>query len=162
MRMAMEAAEEAATAGEVPVGAVIVADDRVLAVTHNRCETDGLATAHAEILAINEASRLLGGWRLQRCTLYVTLEPCSMCMGAIVNARVGRVVFAARDARAGACGSLLSLAAYPLEATPQVTEGVLAEESLALLRAFFRERRAARNAESRENEKQEKQQQQQQ
>lgn len=141
MRVAIEAARTAATLGEVPVGAVIVAGEEILAVTHNECETRRLATAHAEMLAVAAASERLGSWRLADCTLYVTLEPCPMCTGAIINARVGRVVFGAKDARAGACGSLLSLPSYPLEATPKITGGVLEDECLAQLREFFAARR---------------------
>ena len=148
MRIAIEAAERAAAMGEIPVGAVIIADGEILAVTHNLCETEGVATAHAELLAVEAASRKRNHWRLSDCTLYVTLEPCPMCMGALINARIGRVVFGAKDARAGACGSLLSLASYPLEATPSVTGGVLAEECLVPLRDFFAAMRR-RRAESR-------------
>ncbi len=141
MSVAMEEARIAFDMGEVPVGAVIVRGDEELARAHNLCETRGLATAHAEMLAIEAASARVGGWRLSDATLYVTLEPCPMCTGAIINARIGRVVFAARDARAGACGSLLNLPAYPLEARPQCTCGVLEEESKQLLRDFFARRR---------------------
>lgn len=149
MTQALCLAEQAAEAGEVPVGVVLVCGERLVAKAHNRTVADACATAHAELLAIEEASATLGRWRLSDCTLYVTLEPCPMCAGAIVNSRVGRVVFAARDPRAGALGSLLNLCAYPLEARPEVTEGVCAEESLALLRKFFAEmRKKERAAES--------------
>ena len=141
MTQALRLAEQAAEEGEVPVGAVLVCGERLVATAHNRTVADACATAHAELLAIEEASATLGRWRLSDCTLYVTLEPCPMCAGAIVNSRIGRVVFAARDPRAGALGSLLNLCAYPLEARPEVTEGVCAEESLALLRKFFAEMR---------------------
>ena len=137
MTQALRLAEQAAEEGEVPVGAVLVCGEQLVATAHNRTVADACATAHAELLAIEEASATLGRWRLSDCTLYVTLEPCPMCAGAIVNSRIGRVVFAARDPRAGALGSLLNLCAYPLEARPEVTEGVCAEESLALLRKFF-------------------------
>ena len=141
MTQALRLAEQAAEEGEVPVGAVLVCGERLVATAHNRTVADACATAHAELLAIEEASATLGRWRLSDCTLYVTLEPCPMCAGAIVNSRIGRVVFAARDPRAGALGSLLNLCAYPLEARPEITEGVCAEESLALLRKFFAEMR---------------------
>ena len=141
MAIAIEEARLAAMAGEVPVGAVIVRGDELLAQTHNLCETRGLATAHAEMLAIEEASRRVGGWRLSDATLYVTLEPCPMCTGALINARIGRIVYAAKDARAGACGSLVNLPAYPLEARPICEGGVLAEESQQLLRSFFAQKR---------------------
>ena len=126
------------------MGAVIVRGEELLARAHNLCEARGLATAHAEMLAIEEASRRVGGWRLSDATLYVTLEPCPMCTGALINARIGRIVFAARDARAGACGSLVNLPAYPLEAKPICESGVLAEESRMLLRDFFVKRRDSR------------------
>ena len=137
MRLALEEATLAAAEGEVPVGAVIVRNGELLARTHNRCERDHDATAHAEMLAIREACRVMGGWRMEDCTLYVTLEPCPMCTGALINARIGRVVFAAKDARAGAMGSLIDLPAYPLQARPECTVGVLQDEALALLRQFF-------------------------
>lgn len=124
-------------AGEVPVGAIVVQGNRMIAKAHNRCITDSDATAHAERLAIEAACRELGTWRLTDCTLYVTLEPCPMCAGAVINARIPRVVFAAKDPRAGAFGSLLNLNTFPLEATPVCEQGLLAEEALALLRSFF-------------------------
>lgn len=141
MAVALEEARIAFDAGEIPVGAVIVRGDEELARAHNLCEVRGLATAHAEMLAIEEASRRVGGWRLSDATLYVTLEPCPMCTGALINARIGRIVFAAKDARAGACGSLVNLPAYPLEAKPLCESGVLAEESQQLLRSFFAQKR---------------------
>ena len=137
MREALSEARLAFEAGEIPVGAVIVRNGEMIARANNRCERDGDATAHAEMLAIREACRQVGGWRLSDATLYVTLEPCPMCAGAIINARVGRVVFAARDARAGALGRLLNLPSYPLEARPVSEGGVMEEESQALLRDFF-------------------------
>lgn len=141
MRMALEEARLAEKAGEVPVGAVIVRGDELLARAHNRCERDGSAIAHAETLAIAEACRRVGHWRLSDCTLYVTLEPCPMCAGAAINARIGRVVFAARDPRMGACGGLLDLSAYPLEIRPCYEWGLMETESRALLRSFFAEMR---------------------
>ena len=145
MRMAIAEAELAAKEGEVPVGAVMVRNGEAIASTHNRCERDHNATAHAEMLAIGEASAKLQSWRLEDCTLYVTLEPCPMCTGAIINARVGRVVFAAKDARAGAMGSLVDLPAYPLQARPDCTVGVMQEEAQALMRRFFGEMRRKNN-----------------
>ena len=142
MRRALEQARRAAEEGEIPVGAVIVsADGEVLAETHNLCERDHLPTSHAELLAVQAACRRRGSWRLSDCTLYVTLEPCPMCMGAIIHARVGRVVFGAKDPRAGAAGSLLNLCDYPLESKPVLSEGLLAEESLEGLRSFFVQKR---------------------
>ena len=137
MRIALEEAELAAMEGEVPVGAVIVRGDELIARAHNRCEQDRDATAHAELLAIRAACAAIGSWRLEDCTLYVTLEPCSMCTGALINARMQRVVFAAKDARAGAMGSLVNLPAYPLQVRPDCTVGVLQDEAQALLRHFF-------------------------
>ena len=137
MRMALEEAAAAAAAGEVPVGAVIAQGDRTVARAHNLTETRQSAVAHAEVLAIGEACRALGRRRLSDCTLYVTLEPCPMCAGALIGARIGRVVFASRDARAGALGSLLDLRAYPLESRPTCACGLLADEAQTLLRDFF-------------------------
>lgn len=141
MRLAIGEARKAAEAGEVPVGAVLTdADGEVLACTHNLCETQKLPTAHAEMLAIEQACTAKSGWRLSNCTLYVTLEPCPMCMGALIHARVGKIVFGAADARAGACGSLIDLTAYPLESRPELISGVLEEECRDLLRSFFRKK----------------------
>lgn len=143
MRIALEEAQMAAEAGEIPVGAVIVCGDTELARAHNRCEELCDATAHAERLAIAMAGERLGSWRLSDCTLYVTLEPCSMCTGAAINARMRRIVYAARDPRAGACESLIKLPQYPLEARPACESGVLEEQALKLLRDFFASRRRA-------------------
>ena len=137
MRIALEQAELAEREGEIPVGAVLVRNGEALAMARNRCEQDKDATAHAECQAISQACRTVGSWRLSDCTLYVTLEPCPMCMGAAINARVGRIVFGAKDARAGACGSLLNLSAYPLEARPAFVGGVLEEDARLLLQRFF-------------------------
>lgn len=141
MRLALEEAQKAAEKGEIPIGCVICRNGEVLARAHNLCETDRKATHHAEMLALDAAAEAAGSWRLSDCDLYVTLEPCPMCMGAAVRSRVRRVVYGARDARAGACGSLVNLPALPLEASPQCTEGVLARESAALLQNFFQQRR---------------------
>jgi tRNA(adenine34) deaminase len=145
MKIALEEATLAALEGEVPVGAVVVRNGELISRAHNRCERDRDATAHAEMLAIREASRVLGSWRMEDCTLYVTLEPCPMCTGAVINARIGRVVFAAKDARAGAMGSLVDLTAYPLQSRPACTVGVLQDEALSLLRAFFEDLRQKMN-----------------
>ena len=141
MQIALEEARLAAEAGEVPVGAVLVRGDNEIARAHNLRETNGMATAHAELLAIEAGCRAAGGWRLEGCTLYVTLEPCPMCGGAIVNARLPRLVYAARDPRAGVYGSLLQLNAYPLNHRVEVVSGICEEESLLLLREFFARRR---------------------
>ena len=141
MREALAEAKVAFALGEVPVGAVVVREGQIIARGHNRREIDRLATAHAELLAMEAACRAIGSWRLSDCTLYVTLEPCPMCAGAILAARVGRVVYAAKDPVAGAMGSVLNLPRFPLGAHPQVESGVLLEEARELLQAFFRERR---------------------
>ena len=141
MRRALRLAEQAAEMGEVPVGAVVVRGGEMIGAAGNRRECDHRATAHAELLAIEQACATLGSWRLQDCTLYVTLEPCPMCAGAIVNARVGRVVFGCTDARAGAMGSVLNLPSYPLNHRPQCTYGVCEQECRAVLQAFFAARR---------------------
>ena len=146
MREALAQAAIAAEKGEIPVGAVIVKNGEILCVAHNLCEALHDATAHAERLAVSEAGRLTGSWRLSDCTLYVTLEPCPMCTGAAINARVGRIVYAAKDPRAGACESLIKLPAYPLESAPVCEGGVLEEEALALLRTFFLKKRSEKKA----------------
>ena len=138
MRQALELAKEAAAEGEVPVGCVIVRADRVVGRGRNRREKDRSALAHAELEAISDACRTLGGWRLWDCTLYVTLEPCPMCAGAIVNARIPRVVFGAADQKCGACGSVCDLFSMEFNHHPQVEKGVLEEETSALLTEFFR------------------------
>lgn len=137
MRRAIELAKKAASLGEVPVGAVVVKGDEIIAEGYNRRETDKNATAHAELLAINEACKKLGGWRLHMCELYVTLEPCPMCAGAIVNSRIKRVVIGSKDAKAGAFGTLINLNFYPLNHKPEVEFGVCEREATALLQEFF-------------------------
>jgi tRNA(adenine34) deaminase len=142
MRLALREAERALEHDDVPVGAVVVHDGEVAGAAHNERELRQDPTAHAELLAIREASRALGRWRLLDCVLYVTLEPCAMCAGAIVLARVPRVVFGASDPKAGAAGSVLDVLDEPsLNHRPQVEPGLLAEECAALLRDFFGERR---------------------
>ena len=141
MRQALAQAERAAAMGETPIGAVLCVGDRVLYAAHNRREIDHDISAHAEILALKGASAQKGDWRLSEATLYVTLEPCAMCAGAILASRVGRVVFGAKDAVAGAMGSVVNLPRYPLGSRPQVTSGVLEQECRALLQDFFKKRR---------------------
>ena len=142
MRLALAQAREAELADEVPVGAVVVHDGELLAARANRTVRDQDPTAHAEILALREASQILGTWRLTGCTLYVTLEPCAMCAGALVLARVSRVVFGAWDDKAGMGGSVGDLLRHSrLNHRPEVAAGVLAEDSAALLSTFFRTRR---------------------
>ncbi len=142
MRRALELAERAAEADEVPVGAVLVGPEGLVAAEHNRTRELADPTAHAEILALRRGGERLGDWRLIEHTLYVTLEPCAMCTGAAVLARLPRLVFGARDPKAGMCGSLGDLAHDDrLNHVIEVTEGVLDEESARLLRDFFRARR---------------------
>ncbi len=137
MDEALTLAREAAAAGEVPVGCVIVRNGEIVGRGKNHRETGRTALGHAEIQAITEACRNLGGWRLWECTLYVTLEPCPMCAGAIINARIPRVVYGAGDAKAGSCGSVCDLFAMDYNHHPEVTKGVREEEAAALLTAFF-------------------------
>jgi tRNA(adenine34) deaminase len=142
MRLALREAERALEHEDVPIGAVIAAAGDVIAAAHNERELRQDPTAHAEILALREASRALGAWRVLDAVLYVTLEPCCMCAGAIVLARVPRVVFGARDPKAGACGSVLDVLAEPrLNHRPEVASGLLAPECGALLSEFFASRR---------------------
>jgi tRNA(adenine34) deaminase len=142
MALAMEEAETAGAAGEVPVGAVAVSQGRVISRAHNQRETHADPTAHAEILALRGAAVALGTWRLSGVILYVTLEPCPMCAGALVAARVSRLVFGAADPKAGACGSLYNLCVDPrLNHELAVTAGVLAGPTGDLLTAFFEQRR---------------------
>ena len=142
MREALAEARKAAALGEVPIGAVLVRAGEVLVRTHNLRETTNDATAHAEVLAIREAGRLLGGWRLTGCTLYVTIEPCPMCAGALLQSRIDRVVFGAPDPKAWADRSLLEILQNPgLNHRVEVRDGVLAEECSELIKQFFRERR---------------------
>ena len=141
MREAIRLAREAEKIDEVPVGAVIVRDGEIIAEAHNLRETSKCATHHAELLAIEAACRKLGGWRLIGATLYVTMEPCAMCAGAIVNARIPRVVYGTRDIRFGAFGSALDLSKIPLNHTPEVIGGVLEDETRTLLTEYFKKKR---------------------
>ena len=142
MREAHSLAKEAEDIDEVPVGDLIVSDGMVIARAFNTRESTKCATHHAEILAIEQACRTLGGWRLPETTIYVTMEPCAMCAGAIVNARIPRVVYGAPDLRFGALGSKLDLAAIGLNHTPDVVGGVLGEEAKDMLSSYFRAERA--------------------
>jgi tRNA(adenine34) deaminase len=142
MRLALREAERAPAHEDVPIGAVVVRDGELLAAAHNERELRQDPTAHAEILALREAARVVGSWRVLDSALYVTLEPCAMCAGAIVLARVARVVFGASDPKAGACGSVLDVLGEPrLNHRPQVAAGLLATECGQLLSAFFASRR---------------------
>ena len=138
MRIAIEQARIAADEGEVPVGAVVVKDGEVISVGRNRREADKNALAHAELEAIGAACRALGGWRLWQCELYVTLEPCPMCTGAIINSRLRRVVYGASDRKSGSCGSVVNLFELPYNHSPEVVSGFMEEECGKLLTDFFR------------------------
>ena len=142
MAQALALAREAAEAGEVPVGCVIAdSEGRVIGRGRNRREESGDATAHAEVEAIRQACAAIGNWRLEKCSIYVTLEPCPMCTGAIINSRIPRVVFGAREALSGSCGSVIDLFSENYGHRPAVFGGVLAEDCAALLRDFFRGKR---------------------
>ena len=141
MEQALLLAREAAAEGEVPVGCVIVREGEIVGRGRNRREGDKTALAHAEIEAISEACRVLGGWRLWECTLYVTLEPCPMCAGAIINARIPRVVYGAKDLKAGSCGSVCSLFDMAYNHHPAVEQGLMEEECAQVLKDFFRQLR---------------------
>lgn len=137
MREALALAKEAAAEGEVPVGAVVVRDGVIVGRGRNRREIGKNALAHAEVEAIDNACRTLGGWRLFGCELYVTLEPCPMCAGAIINSRIDRVYYGAADAKAGSCGSIVNLFDLPYNHRPETVGAVLETECGDLLRAFF-------------------------
>ncbi|MCL2100060.1 MAG: tRNA adenosine(34) deaminase TadA [Oscillospiraceae bacterium] len=141
MREALKLAETAKNTGEVPVGCVIVCDKKIIASGYNRRENDQDALAHAELAAIKTACEFTGYWRLCGCELYVTLEPCVMCAGAVINARIDRVVFGARDKKAGAFGGVINLNDYGFNHKPEIIGGVLEAESSALLSGFFSELR---------------------
>lgn len=141
MKTALELAARAAELGEVPVGAVVVKDGEVIGEGFNRREGGKNALAHAELIAIDEACRRLHGWRLFGCTLYVTLEPCPMCAGAVINSRIDGVVFGAYDKKAGSCGSVVNLFGLPYNHFPTAVGGVLEDECAAVLSAFFKKLR---------------------
>ena len=144
MREALTLAKDACEDGEVPVGCIITLGDRAVGRGRNGCEHGKSALAHAELMAIDEACRVLGGWRLWQCTLYVTLEPCPMCAGAILNAQIPRVVWGAPAPKTGAAGSLVDLLHLPGCFQPEVTSGVLGGECAALITDFFRALRKSR------------------
>lgn len=145
MKEAIRQARKAWKLNEVPIGCVIVREDRIIARGYNRRNTDKNTLAHAELLAIRKASRAVGDWRLEDCTMYITLEPCQMCAGAIVQARIPRVVIGSRNPKAGCAGSILNLLDVPaFNHQAELTEGVLEEECSALMTDFFRELRERR------------------
>ncbi len=150
MKAAIKQAKKAAEKGEVPVGAVIVRDGKIIARAYNTRETDKNALCHAEIKAIKKACKKLGGWRLTRCEMYVTLEPCPMCAGAIVNSRIVSVYYGASDKKAGAFGTLFDMNGFGLNHKPEIYAGILEEECALLLSDFFAElrkrRKEAKNA----------------
>ena len=137
MKRALRLARLASDAGEVPVGAVIVKGGEIIAEAHNLRQTGKVATAHAELLAIEDACRKLGTWRLSGCTLYVTLEPCPMCAGAIINSRIDRVVYGVKDAKAGCLGSVLNFNSYPFNHAFEIESGVCEAECAVILSEFF-------------------------
>ncbi len=138
MRLAIEEAEKAAQKGEVPVGAVIVKDGEVIAACHNLREEKQNALSHAEIEAINTACKKLGTWRLDGCEMYVTLEPCPMCTGAIINARIKTVIFGAYDSKMGCMDSVINLCDYPFNHKVEIYSGIMEDECLAVLQNFFK------------------------
>lgn len=146
MQAALEEARLAFEAGEVPVGAVVAKDGEIISRAHNLRETGKNALYHAELMAIDQACRALGGWRLWQCELFVTLEPCPMCSGAIINSRLQRIVYAASDPKAGCCGSLTDLFALPFNHHPVIEHGLLESESQQLLQQFFASLRQKRLA----------------
>ena len=141
MKQAVKQAKKAYAKLETPIGCVIVHEDKIIARGYNKRNIKKNTLAHAEILAINKASQVLGDWRLEDCTMYVTLEPCPMCAGAIWNARISRVVYGAKDSRAGAMGSVFAMQSYPVNWKPQVDSGVRERECRTVLQTFFRARR---------------------
>ena len=141
MKQAIELAKKAAALGEVPVGAVVVKDGEVIGAGYNLRENNKSATAHAEVIAIEEACKRLGTWRLSGCTLYVTLEPCPMCSGALINSRIDKVVYGCDDSVAGCCGSVLKLNRYPFNHTFEIVGGVLSDQCAAILKDFFEAKR---------------------
>ena len=141
MQQALLLAQRAKNDGEVPVGAIVVKNGEIIGSGYNLRESNKMATAHAEILAIEDACRKLGSWRLLGCTLYVTLEPCPMCAGAIVNSRIERVVYGVKDSLAGCCGSVVDLNRYPFSHSFSLTAGVCEEQCASLLKEFFKSKR---------------------
>lgn len=150
MKLALREAQKAADRDEVPVGAVIVRDGKIISRAFNRRETDHNPCAHAELLAIWKAAKKLGGWRLTRCQLYVTLEPCPMCAGAILNSRIEAVYFGARDPKAGCFGSLCDLNALPFNHHPLIWGGILEPECAQILKSYFQQKRRIKKEQKKE------------
>ena len=147
MKAALKLAQKAADEGEVPVGAVVVCDGKIVGRGRNRRETKKSAIHHAEIEAIEKACKKLGGWRLHKCDLYVTLEPCPMCTGAIINARIKTLYYGAKDEKAGSCGTLVNLFDLPYNHKPEVISGVMEEECANILKKFFKDLRERKKIE---------------
>ncbi len=147
MKAALKLAQKAADEGEVPVGAVVVCDGKIVGRGRNRRETKKNAIHHAEIEAIEKACKKLGGWRLHKCDLYVTLEPCPMCTGAIINARIKTLYYGAKDEKAGSCGTLVNLFELPYNHKPEVISGVMEEECADILKKFFKDLRERKKIE---------------
>ena len=145
MLEALELAKTAASLGEVPVGAVVVRDGEIIGKGYNLRENKKSASAHAEIIAIEQACNALGRWRLSGCTLYVTMEPCPMCAGAIVNSRIDRVVYGCKDVVAGCCGSVINFNAYPFNHSFTIESGVCETQATELLKGFFEDKRKREN-----------------
>lgn len=145
MLEALELAKTAASLGEVPVGAVVVRDGEIIGKGYNLRENKKSASAHAEIIAIEQACNALGSWRLSGCTLYVTMEPCPMCAGAIVNSRIDRVVYGCKDVVAGCCGSVINFNAYPFNHSFTIESGVCETQATELLKGFFEDKRKREN-----------------
>ena len=141
MKKALGLARDAPAMGEIPVGALVVKDGEIIGEGYNLRECQLSAISHAEVIAIEQACQKLSSWRLSGCTLYVTLEPCPMCTGAIINSRIDRVVFGAKDPAAGCCGSVIDLSSYPFNHAFKIEGGICAEECLAVIREFFEKRR---------------------
>lgn len=153
MKAALKLARKAAEEGEVPVGCVVVCDGKIVGRGRNRRETKKTALGHAELEAIGKACRKLGGWRLHKCDLYVTLEPCPMCTGAIINARIRTVYYGAPDPKAGSCGTLVNLFELPYNHQPAVVGGLLEDECAGALRDFFRSLRERKKREKQERQR---------
>lgn len=153
MKAALKLAHKAAEEGEVPVGCVVVCDGKIVGRGRNRRETKKTALGHAELEAIGKACRKLGGWRLHKCDLYVTLEPCPMCTGAIINARIRTVYYGAPDPKAGSCGTLVNLFELPYNHQPAVVGGLLEDECAGALRDFFRGLRERKKREKQERQR---------
>ncbi len=154
MKAALRLAQKAAAEGEVPVGAVVVCNGKIVGRGRNRRETKKNALCHAEIEAIHKACKKLGGWRLHRCDLYVTLEPCPMCTGAIINSRIKTLYYGAPDPKAGSCGTMVNLFDFPYNHKPEMVAGLMEKECIEILQQFFRNLRARKKIEKKQRQQQ--------